>query len=205
MSEQNPKSITWAFYEFLKEKTLGNDTSVSQKDVYEYLKSKCFKISWSEIQNQHNDHCRALKDLVDEINFNERFDKFVYQKDYQYRLASKEEAEQILSDYDKKARIAFSRYNTMLSKAKRDGIGKLVNNAGNEMKPGNEEFHESYNRPKPTEHKVYVTVDEEVQGGLSYSKILIMKFPLEIPESELEDRIKANLLSNQTLTHWRKC
>lgn len=194
-----------ALYNFLKGKTLGTDNAVEQYEVYSFLKGKGYEISWNENQNQHNDHCRKLKDLVDEINFNQTVDKFVnVTNGYKYRIANEEEARQIIAGYYSKALLALRRYNLMLAKARRNNQGKLVNNAGNQIKPQNEQFHEAFNPPEKPYQKVAYTYDETIQGGLTYSHADYMKVASGLTDEEIEAEIKSKLVTGRTLTHWRK-
>lgn len=197
-------SKAWAFHDYLMDKTLGNSQTVSQKDAYDYLKSKGFDLAWNESQNQHNDHCRGLKDLVDEINFSTEPDKLVYQSDYRYCIANEEQADEIREYYHQKAMLALERESVIAKKCRRDGQGKLVNNAGRELRPENEEFHDTFNRPAPpTSQRLLVTYEIE-ENGIPYSTCDYMSVPLGLTDDQIDEELAARLGEKKQLKHWEK-
>ncbi len=201
----SPKA--WALYNFLKDRTLGTSLTVTQREIYEYLVENRFQITWSEVQNQHHDHCRGLKDLVDEINFSKDLDKMVYQKDWKYCIANEEQAEEIRENYHVKAMLALERESIIAAKCKRDGQGKLVDNAGNPMKPGNNEFHEAYNRPAPPSSQVvFITYEERESDGRVYSYSGHAQVPYGLTDEEIEADLARQMQTrgNCELKHWRK-
>lgn len=147
----------------------------TQREVYEYLKHKGCRISWNETQNQHNDHCRALKDLVDEINFDPACDGFANQTEYIYSLATKEEVDAIVNGYYKRAMTALERYSKTLRKAKRDGQGMIVDNLLREVPHEEPEFHEAFNRVKT--YRVFL---KETENGIEYERTANVRIPPEV-------------------------
>ncbi len=204
-AQKPPSSAAWTFYNYVKDRTLGTTLMVSQREIYEYMLTQGFCLTWSETQNQHNDHCRTLKRLLDEINLNARTDKLIYQKGWMYCIANEEQAQAIVDAYHEKALTALHRESVVAQKMNRDGQGKIVNNRDLAMKPGNEEFHEAYNKPepKPVTHSIRVNVkDGEYYGWVHFIK--------NVPEgaddeSLVKDYETKSLKRGQEIQSWEVC
>lgn len=161
---------------------------LSQRQVYERLLEKGDELSWNESQNQHNDHCRKLKDLVDEINMDPSVDAFVYQADYLYSIATEREAEEMLANYYDRAMKALSRYSKMLRKARRDGQGMTVDNLLREVPATDGRFHEAYPKPEP---KAYIRVEfVDRENGVEYPRSATTKVPESMTDAEIAEWLK---------------
>ncbi len=175
--QKTPSSAAFVFYEFVKERTLGNESYVTQKQAWEYMRTRGVAIAWNESQNQHNDHCRVMKSYVDQINTYVRLDKFIFQDvgedgSYRYRIATKEQAEEIARAYREKAMKALGRMSLVETKMGRDGQGKIVSNHDRAMKPGTQEFHQAFNKATPQQrtHWIRVHVKNGVYEYLDFIK-----------------------------------
>lgn len=146
--------IHWELYRLIEARTKGNELSVPQREIYDLLKSKGYEVSWNESQNQHNDHCRWLWDLIwgeDGINFSPEVDHIiVHDSEYNYRFGSANEVLARWAYYYDKTEKSKKRHYSLLHKIKQDGQGKLLSNQGNPIDDDSlaKLFHETFNRIK---------------------------------------------------------
>lgn len=141
------RPIDWFVYRLLEERTGGNGESVSQRDIYLAAKEAGYKVSWNERQNQHNDHCRWLHDVVERINWSAEVDKMVGHRCWRYRLLDEKEAAMLVAVFNRRERKARERKVAILSKMRLNGQGKLLSNQGNPIDDESlaKEFHEAFN------------------------------------------------------------
>lgn len=138
----------WELYRLIEARTLGTENKVSQAEIYAHMKAKGYDVSWNESQNQHNDHCRWLWDLVDEIKYSLEVDHYItHDDDYNYCLADKDEAMREFGRLYRRHMIAKERMLAMMDKMEQDGQFKLLSNQDN---PIDEEslaklYHETFN------------------------------------------------------------
>lgn len=144
---KNLTPLDWFVYRLLEERTLGTKNSVSQREIYEACKEAGYGVSWNESQNQHNDHCRWLHDVVEHINFTDEVDHMVGHHCWRYRLLSMEEAANLVIVFNDKEKKARERKVALLEKMKRHGQGKLLSNQGNPIDDDSsaKEFYEAFN------------------------------------------------------------
>lgn len=137
--------LHWLVYRYLLNNTQDEYTTLSQREIYEYCKEQGQSVTWNENQNQHNDHCRWLTKIVDDINFSLETDKLIYQHGYRYRIANEEEAEFMVMKYEQRIVLASERKWVLKKKMRRDGQGKTVTNRAETMEGSRaEEFHSTY-------------------------------------------------------------
>lgn len=149
MKEKKPKltPLHWMVYRYLLENTQDEHTTLSQREIYEYCKEQGQSVTWNEKQNQHNDHCRWLARIVDDLNYSLEVDKIIFQHGYRYRIANEEEATFMVMKYDQRIKLAGKRKSVLVRKMRRDGQGKTVTNrceniVGSKAEP----FHSTYRR-----------------------------------------------------------
>lgn len=151
-TESNDKKLTpihWALYNLIEDRTLGNDTKVSQREIYENLKAQGYEVSWNESQNQHNDHCRWLYDLTMDILKSPEVDHIIIHDGcYNYSLGSKDELLRKWWFYYQKGKMAFEIMDALKYKFQQDGQGKLLTNQGNELTDETlaKLYHETFNQ-----------------------------------------------------------
>lgn len=102
-------------------------------------------------ENQYIANTKAYRkvwNIKEEINQSGYFDKTIVIDDNVYRFATEEE----LLEYDRKLESQIKklgkRRKMLKIKRRRDGQGKLLNNAGNPITPANKQFHEAFREPK---------------------------------------------------------
>jgi hypothetical protein len=102
-------------------------------------------------ENQYIANTKAYRkvwNIKEEINQSGYFDKTIVIDDNVYRFATEEE----LLEYDRKLEVQIKklgkRRKMLKIKRRRDGQGKLLNNAGNPITPANKQFHESFREKK---------------------------------------------------------
>ena len=155
MEIQKLTPMHWALYRFIEKRTLGTSETVSQKEVYEHLKNEGYDVTWNESQNQHNDHCRWLWNLVNDIKFSLEVDHvIVHDKDYNYSLGDRYEVLREWWQFRERSRLAKEREVALLGKIKQDGQYKLLSNQG---EPITEEslaklYHETFNEKGKRKH-----------------------------------------------------
>ena len=153
MRKKELTPLHWFVYNLLKEKTLGqfdssgNPVTVSQREIYEACVANGFPVTWTETQNQHNDHCRWLKNIIDELIAHPKPDFMPWHHGYRYYLCTEEQAQVIYDFYDLKIKHASVRRAAVRKKIKRNGQGKLLSA---ELKPITEKsqakrFYTSFN------------------------------------------------------------
>lgn len=141
------KPIDWFVYRLLEERTLHTKESVPQREIYEACKNAGYDVTWNETQNQHNDHCRWLHDVVDRINFSIEVDLMVGHRCWRYRLLDANEAARLVMVFNAKEKAAKDRKVALLDKMRRNGQCKLLSNQGKPI-DGNskaKEFYEAFN------------------------------------------------------------
>ena len=139
--------LDWAVYNFIKKVTLGNKDSVSQKQIYDAMKEQGNQVTWSDKQNQHNDHCRWLADCVERINMSPEVDHLIIHHAYRYRLATLEEALTLEAQYRNRIVLASKRRMAIVRKIKRHNQGKLLSNKCLPIDENSQakRFHEAFN------------------------------------------------------------
>lgn len=198
--QRMPSSAAFAFYEFVKEKTLGNSSFVTQRQAWQHLRDKGIAVAWNENQNQHNDHCRVMKSYIDQINVYVRLDKLIHWEvgedgSYRYCIATEEQAKEIVEGYRNKAMKALSRLSLIESKMNRDGQGKTVTNQDREMNASAEEFHQAFNvpAPQPKTHWIRCHVQDGDYEYLQFIKGLPEGNDDEASVKAFADRLKPGL------------
>lgn len=140
--------IHWELYRLIEGRTLDTEEKVSQREIYEHLKAKGYDVSWKDSQNQHNDHCRWLWNLIHEINVSMEVDHIiVHDQDYNYCLGSESETLALWWHYYQRSETAKERHVAILAKISQNGQYKLFSNQG---KPIDEKslvklYHETFN------------------------------------------------------------
>ena len=210
--EKNESGMAEAFYDYLMKRTYGNTRRIDQYEIWTVLRAAGFKINWCANQNQHNDHCRKLKDLVDEINFSQDFEMFVSAEDYKYRIATSDEVFKLIQFYHDKAIAAWKRYRKVMAKARKDGQGKLFVDAKADAEIAEEPaFFNAFNKkpeapstPKEKQmEQVLVTFDEEGIAGMHYDTTVKMTVPICQSDAETEENIRKRI-APRPLIHWRR-
>lgn len=152
--EDDLTPMEWALYRYLEAKTLGNDEKVSQYEIYRHMRELGYDVTWNDSQNQHNDHCRWLYNLILDINFSLRVDHIiVHDRDYKYRLGSEDETLAYWHSFYEKYETNLGRHVLILEKIKRHGQGELISNAGEPITAESmaKRFHETFNKAKKEE------------------------------------------------------
>ncbi len=155
-SKLTPKH--WALYRFIEKRTLDTEDKIPQREIYEYMLNEGYDVTWKDDQNQHNDHCRWLWSLVQEINFSSEVDHIiVHDRDYNYCLGSANETLKLWHHFYERSETAKKRHARLLAKIKRNGQGKLLSNQGQPIDEHSlaKAFHETFNSKghKPKEAK----------------------------------------------------
>ena len=140
--------IHWELYRLIEDRTLGTTNTVSQREIYEHLKAKGYEVAWNESQNQHNDHCRWLYDLVYDIKFSLEVDHvIIHDRDYNYSLGDRYEVLREWYSFYEKMNTNKERHLALLDKIKQDGQFKLVTNQGEPITEDSlaKLYHETFN------------------------------------------------------------
>lgn len=138
----------WELYRLIEARTLGTENKVSQAEIYAHMKAKGYDVTWNESQNQHDDHCRWLWNLVEEIKYSLEVDHIItHDQDYNYCLGDRDEVLREFGRLKKRKDIADERMSAMLTKIEQDGQFKLTSNKD---EPITEEslaklYHETFN------------------------------------------------------------
>ena len=144
----NPITRQYALYDFLKQCFKSQpDRWFSAQEI-----SDCFKnsgLDYYQIATDPRTHnpCVAISEDVFAINSDTSYDRVILTKNNCYKLAKDyDEAQSLVDWFDRKLTYYGNLKSIIEKKRSRDGQGKLVNNAGNAMQKGNEEFHNTYGR-----------------------------------------------------------
>ena len=136
-------ALHWFVYGLLTNTPYTSTNPISQREIFDKCKEAGFKISWSEEQNHHNDHCRYLNRIIMRLNESMEVDKLIHHHGYRYYVCSYEEALEIIELKRKKIVLAGMRISRVKHKLMRHNQGKLLTNLGNPMTPEAKPFHEA--------------------------------------------------------------
>ena len=135
--------LHWFVYRLITEKPYTSKNPISQQEVYDRCKEAGFDVSWTTTQNQHNDHCRWLNKVVEELNDSFEVDKIIHHHAYRYYACTYDEAIELCELRHKRIVLASLRISRIKKKLRRHNQGKLLTNLGNPMTPEAKPFHEA--------------------------------------------------------------
>ena len=151
--ERKLTPLEWAVYNTIKETTVNENRTISQKELVEKVNEQfgCAILKYTQKctnckNDSKGDHCYALIDLVRAINESEEVEKIIVVKAYSYKLGTIEECEEYYNIAMKRAYHFLKKASTISRKMKRDGQGKLISCQGKEITIDSKarEFVEAY-------------------------------------------------------------
>ncbi len=160
-TKEEMKRLRWFVYDLLTKTPYTPENPISQREVYEKCLEAGFDVTYDENQNQHNDHCRWLTKIVDELACDSDFDKVVWHFGYRYFCCDYEEAELLLRLREERIALASVRIRKLRKKVRRHRQGKLTTNTATPVEGTNRKFHKTFQRE--TLHARYV-VEGLVKG-----------------------------------------
>lgn len=145
---EKPKltALHWRVYQFLLEYTQDGKTKKSQADIYHHCYGYDTCVTWNTEPTNHSCHCRWLTRIIDDLNSDLSIDKIIaHNKKYEYWIASKKEADELVAFYDSKIKKTNDRKQIILAKMARHGQGKTVTNRAEPIEGSKaKEFHSTY-------------------------------------------------------------
>ena len=146
MKPSEVKRLKGFIYDLLTKTPYTPENPIDQRDLYQACRDAGFDVKWTETQNQHNDHCRWLTKIVDQLACDATFDKVVSHHAYRYYVCDREEAILLLEMRKQRICLAQVRITDLERKIHRNLQGKCTTNAGTEMKPRTPQFHVTFPR-----------------------------------------------------------
>ena len=131
------KSLKKFVYDLLVENGHNAKNPLDQREIYQHCKDNGYDVKWHDSQNQHNDHCRWLTKLIDDINNDQSFDKILDHHGYRYYVCEREDALMLIQRRKSRICLAQCRITMLEKKLRRDGQGTCVPEG---------EFHETFLR-----------------------------------------------------------
>ena len=137
--------LHWYVYYLITDKPYTSTNPIEQWDIYDHCKQQGFDVTWSVTQNQHNDHCRWLNRIVEDLNNSMEVDKIIHHHGYRYYVCTYEEAELLCDLRHKRIVLASMRISRIRKKIRRHNQGKLLTNRGDSMEGSQAKpFHEAF-------------------------------------------------------------
>lgn len=116
------KTRQWQLFNYL---LANSDRAVTQRELIDNIGE------YEESGKLSHDRCPTIYTDIDKINKSKEIDKIILMDNFNYKIASKEEAIDFANYYLKKALKALKRYWTLIDKINKDGQGKLLSNQDN--------------------------------------------------------------------------
>lgn len=130
------------------------DLTSRQWDLYNLLKSNpyhwwtqeeiCEHIKTYTYSDDDRNHCVDIGTDKDALNESDVVDKIIVTKKHMFKIATYEEYVEERNYHIRKLKKQVAMIESMDNKFNRNGQGKLFNNILNELKPQNEQFHETF-------------------------------------------------------------
>lgn len=147
----------WQLYNLLKSNP---DKWFSQKEI-------CDAVDGYEYVERDNDRCPAIRIDKNEINANDRVDKIIVMKNYCFKIGTLEEYTEERAAHIRRLKNQVKFIKDMDAKFERNGQVKLFNNILEELKPENEQYHETFIKKNEFE------LPKEINGVKVYTRVLI--------------------------------
>lgn len=142
----------WELYNLLKSSP---DHWFTQEEICEQIKTYSYS-------DDDRNHCVDIGTDQRAINENDTVDKIIITDKHCFKIANEEEYKHYRAKLVARIQSAVKQIEAWDTKYERNGQGKLFNNVLNDLKPQNEQFHETF----MTEPEIATSIEEVALGEI---------------------------------------